>query len=166
MDFAATCKAPRETAQHSAAKLSLHAVTAQTPWSPNASACSCHHVSNPCGPAPTRGDAQRHTCTHSTPRASAAQACKDKPRSASIHSQEPSYSPSPRSCRRGPPSAGGPGSARCSWPRSHRSRWGCRGRRTARSDGRRSPWRRTPRCTWACWSSAWCWSARRAPGPR
>lgn len=87
------------------------------------------------------------TCRHTPGCASAAQACKDKPRlrecppfiprGALPASPPDGYSPSPRRCRWGRRSAAGPGSARCSWPRSHRSRWGCRGRRRARSDGRR-----------------------------
>lgn len=84
------------------------------------------------------------TCRHTPNRLSAAQACEDKPRPRQGPpfiprgvSRDSRYSPSPRRCRWGRRSAAGPGSARCSWPRSHRSRWGCRGRRRARSDARR-----------------------------
>lgn len=94
---------------------------------------------------------EEHTCvylqTHTEPPVcgTGVRGQAPAPPGPSIHSQrslpasprDSRYSPSPRRCRWGRRSAAGPGSARCSWPRSHRSRWGCRGRRRARSDARR-----------------------------
>ena len=73
-------------------------------------------------------------------------------------------SPSPRSD--GSRSAAAPQTGWCSWPRSHRSRWGHRGRQPAQSCAHCTHRWRTHRARRGCWSSAWWPSGRCASRPR